>query len=52
MGLHDRSFGFADKLDLSTPANDYPSSKYIIPGFCNKFKNIAHKSERITPSNT
>lgn len=25
------------------PANDYPGAKYIIPGFCNKFKNNAKK---------
>ena len=37
VGLHDRSFGFADKMDLSQPANSNPAAKYIIPGFCNPF---------------
>lgn len=32
------------------PANDYPGPKYIIPGFCKKFKNIVHKSERVSLS--
>ena len=44
VGMHDRNFGFAEKLDLSMPANNYPGPKYYIPGFCKNFKNIAHKS--------
>ncbi len=43
-GLNDRSFSFGERLDLSCPANNYPSSKYIIPGFCDKFLNTKRKN--------
>ena len=52
VGLHERSFGFSEKMDLSAPANNYPGAKYIIPGFCRKFKNIVHKSEKFDFSQT
>jgi len=42
-GLNERNFGFGERLDLSMPANDYPGSKYEIPGFCARFTKIEKK---------
>ena len=42
-GLNERNFGFGERLDLSMPANDYPGSKYQIPGFCARFTKIEKK---------
>jgi hypothetical protein len=44
VGLNERNFAFGERIDLSRPANDYPGSKYIIPGFCDRFRDIRHKS--------
>lgn len=46
VGLHDRNFGFGERINLSAPANDFPGSVYLIPGFCDKFKNTKRK---VTP---
>ncbi len=46
VGLHERNFGFGEKLDLSMPANNYPGAKYIIPGFTVRFHKLAKKLEK------
>lgn len=33
-GLNERNFSFGERINLAKPANDFPGSKYIIPGFC------------------
>lgn len=38
VGLNDRSFGVGERIDLTKPANDYPGSKYHIPGFVELLK--------------
>lgn len=43
VGLNERSFGIGDRMDLTAPANDYPGAVYLIPGFCDKFKNTRRK---------
>jgi hypothetical protein len=44
VGLHERNFGFGERIDLSMPANNYPGAKYLIPGFCARFTKIAKKN--------
>ncbi len=43
VGLNERSFGVGDRMDLIAPANDHPGAVYLIPGFCDKFKNTKRK---------
>lgn len=43
-GLNERNFSFDERLDLSTPANDFPGSQYYIGSFCDKFKNTKKKN--------
>lgn len=42
-GLNERNFSFDQRIDLTKPANNYPGSKYKIPGFCDKFDEIKKK---------
>ena len=43
-GLNERNFAIGERLDLSSPANDYPGAQYQIPGFCDKFKTTKKKN--------
>lgn len=44
VGLHDRNFGFGERIDFTAPANDFPGAVYLIPGFSDKFKNTKRKA--------
>ena len=48
VGMNERNFGVGQRRDLSAPANNFPGSIYLIPGFCDKFKNTKNKN---TPKN-
>lgn len=43
-GLNERNFSFGERLDLSAPANFYPGSQYLIPGFCDRFEKTKKKN--------
>ena len=48
VGMNERNFSFGQRRDLSAPANNFPGSVYLIPGFCDKFKKTKNKN---TPKN-
>ncbi len=47
VGLHYRNFGHGERIDLTAPANNYPGSIYLIPGFTDKFKNNKRKLRQV-----
>lgn len=50
VGMNGRNFAFGERIDLSKPSNLNPEAIYYIPVFCDKFRNIRHKKERVSNS--
>lgn len=44
LGYENCSFTDGERLDLSAPANNFPGSQYLIPGFCDRFKVTRRKN--------